>query len=115
MKLVTYLIAALLGFFGVMFIVAGAGDMGWLTIVVGVILMVGAGGLIYLTQVRPQKTETTMIQKIDLSGDVNLEQMKCRNCGGTLDRDALEVKAGAIFVNCPYCGATYQIEEAPKW
>ncbi|NBD35484.1 MAG: hypothetical protein GVY30_05745 [Chloroflexi bacterium] len=113
MKLVTYLIAAVLGFFGVMFIVGAQGQ--WITVVVGVILMIGAGGLIYLTQVRPQKTETTMIQKIDLSGDVNLEQMKCRNCGGTLDRDALEVKAGAIFVNCPYCGATYQIEEAPKW
>ena len=113
MKLVTYLIAALLGFFGVMFVVGAQGQ--WITVVVGVILMVGAGGLIYLTQVRPQKTETTMIQKIDLSGDVNLEQMKCRNCGGTLDRDALEVKAGAIFVNCPYCGTTYQIEEAPKW
>ena len=113
MKLVTYLIAAVLGFFGVMFIVGAQGQ--WITVVVGVILMVGAGGLIYLTQVRPQKTETTMIQKIDLSGDVNLEQMKCRNCGGTLDRDALEVKAGAIFVNCPYCGTTYQIEEAPKW
>ena len=113
MQRVTYLIAALLGFFGVMFVVGAQGQ--WITIIVGIILMVGAGGLIYLTQVRPQKTETTMIQKIDLSGDVNLEQMKCRNCGGTLDRDALEVKAGAIFVNCPYCGTTYQIEEAPKW
>jgi Zn finger protein HypA/HybF involved in hydrogenase expression len=113
MKLVTYLIAAVLGFFGVMFIVGAQGR--WITVVVGVILMASAGVLIYLTQVRPQKTETTMIQKIDLSGDVNLEQMKCRNCGGTLDRDALEVKAGAIFVNCPYCGTTYQIEEAPKW
>ncbi|MFP4393661.1 MAG: hypothetical protein ACLFTI_00215 [Anaerolineales bacterium] len=113
MKLVTYLIAAVLGFFGVMFVVGGTGGIGW--IIVGVILIASAGMLIYLTQVRPQKTETTMIQKIDLSGDVNLEQMKCRSCGGTLDRDALEVKAGAIFVHCPYCGSTYQIEEAPKW
>jgi uncharacterized Zn-finger protein len=32
-----------------------------------------------------------------------------------LSKENLEVKAGAIFVECPYCGASYQIEEAPKW
>jgi uncharacterized Zn finger protein len=46
---------------------------------------------------------------------VKLEEMRCRNCGGSLDEDALTVRGGAIFVDCPYCGASYQIEEAPKW
>ncbi len=113
MKLVTYIIAAILAFFGVMFVVGAQGQ--WVRIVVGVILMAGAGVLVYLTRVQPEKKETTVVQKIDLSGDVQLEQMKCRSCGGPLDRDAIAVKAGAIFVNCPYCGTSYQIEEAPKW
>jgi hypothetical protein len=25
------------------------------------------------------------------------------------------VRAGAIFVECEHCGATYQFEEEPKW
>jgi len=41
--------------------------------------------------------------------------MKCQSCQGALGKDNLVVKAGAIFVDCPYCGASYQIEEAPRW
>ena len=55
------------------------------------------------------------MQKIDLSGDVKLQDLTCRACGGTLGKESVIVKAGAVFVNCQYCGATYQIEEAPKW
>lgn len=113
MEIVTYVIAAILGFFGLMFVVGSQGI--FLRIVVGIILFVAAGILIYLTRVRPTKEEVTHIQKIDLSGDVSLEQLKCRSCGGALSKEHMEVKAGAIFVDCPYCGASYQIEEAPKW
>ena len=113
MEIVTYIIAAVLGFFGVMFVVGAQGQI--IRVIVGVILMAAAGVMIYLTRMRPKHEETTIVQKIDLSGDVNLEEMTCRNCGGTLDEDALSVHAGAIFVECPYCGASYQIEEAPKW
>lgn len=113
MEIVTYLIAAILAFFGFMFVVGSQGQ--FIRIVVGIILFVAAGVLIYLTRIRPKKEEVTHVQKIDLSGDVQLEQLKCRSCGGALSKDNLEVKAGAIFVECPYCGASYQIEEAPKW
>jgi Zn finger protein HypA/HybF involved in hydrogenase expression len=113
MEIVTYIIAAVLGFFGVMFVVGAQGQI--IRVIVGVILMAGAGVMIYLTRVRPKHEETTVVQKIDLSGDVKLEEMTCRNCGGTLDDENLSVRAGAIFVECPYCGASYQIEEAPKW
>ncbi|MGC9467973.1 MAG: hypothetical protein ACP5HS_05240 [Anaerolineae bacterium] len=113
MEIVTYLIAAVLAFFGFMFVVGSQGQ--FIRIAVGLILFVAAGVLIYLTRVRPKKEEITHIQQIDLSGDVQLEQLKCRSCGGALSKENLEVKAGAIFVECPYCGASYQIEEAPKW
>lgn len=113
MEIITYIISAILGFFGLMFVVGSQGSL--IRIIVGIILFVAAGVLIYLTRVRPIKEEVTHIQKIDLSGDVNLEQLKCRSCGGALSKDNIEVKAGAIFVECPYCSASYQIEEAPKW
>lgn len=113
MEIVTYLIAAVVAFFGFMFVVGSQGQ--FIRIVVGLILFGAAGVLVYLTRVRPTKEEVTHVQQIDLTGDVKLEQMKCQSCGGTLSKDNIEVKAGAIFVDCPYCGASYQIEEAPKW
>ena len=113
MKIVTYLIAAVLLLFGFMFIVGSQGMIA--RIVVGLILFAAAGVLVYLTRVQPTKEEITHIQKIDLTGDVQLVQLQCQSCQGALSKDNLEVKAGAIFVECPYCGASYQIEEAPKW
>ncbi len=113
MKFVTYLIAAVLALFALIFIVGSQGQI--IRLVVGVVLLGAAGVLIYLTRVQPKKEEITHVQKIDLTGDVRLEQMKCNSCHGTLSKDNIVVKAGAIFVDCPYCGASYQIEEAPKW
>lgn len=113
MELVTYLIAAALAFFGLMFVVGMEGEI--IRLIIGLVLMGAAGVMVYLTKMRPRKQETTVIQKIDLTGDVALEQMRCRSCNGTLSKDSIEVRAGAIFVHCPYCGSTYQIEEAPKW
>ncbi len=113
MEIVTYIIAAVVGFFGLMFVIGAQGQV--IRFIVGLVLLAAAGVMVYLTRVRPKHEERTVIQKIDLSGDVDLEQMTCRSCGGTLSQDSIEVRAGAIFVNCPYCGASYQIEEAPKW
>jgi hypothetical protein len=114
MKLVAYPLAALLGFFGVMFVASGARGQP-LQIVVGVILLAAAVALLWLALQKPKPSVTTVVQKIDLSGDVKLQNLTCRSCGGTLSKESLAVKAGAVFVNCPYCGAAYQIEEEPKW
>ncbi len=114
MKLVAYPLAALLTFFGLMFVVSGGSGQYW-HIIVGVILLLAAGALVVLALLKPKPSVTTVIQKIDLSGDVSLEDLKCRSCGGTLGKESVTVKAGAVFINCQYCGATYQIEEAPKW
>jgi hypothetical protein len=113
MKLVAYPLAAALAFLGIMFVVGAQGQS--MRIVVGVVLMAAAGALILLALLKPKPIETTLIQKIDLSGDVNIEQMKCRSCGGILNKDSISVRAGGIFINCPYCGSAYQLEEAPKW
>ena len=113
MKIVTYIIAAVLLLFGFMFIVGAQGMIA--RVIVGIILFAAAVVLVYLTRVQPKTEEITHVQKIDLTGDVQLEQMKCQSCGGALSKENMEVKAGAIFVDCPYCGASYQIEEAPKW
>jgi len=78
----------------------------------------GGGMIFYITKrttVRPDKMEVKVIQEIDLSGDVATEKLKCDNCGANLEKDTVTVKAGAVFVNCPYCGSSYQITEKPTW
>jgi hypothetical protein len=113
MKLVAYPLAALLAALGLMFVVGAQGQT--TRIAVGVVLLAAAGALIWLALQQPKASVTTIVQKIDLSGDVKLADLTCRTCGGTLGKESITVKAGAVFVNCQYCGATYQIEEAPKW
>jgi hypothetical protein len=113
MRIVLYLLTPALGFLGLMFVVGAQGQVG--RIVVGVVLWLAAGALVYFARTRPATTSTTVVQKIDLSGNVNLEQLKCKSCGGTLSSKSVSVRAGAVFVNCEYCGATYQLEEEPRW
>jgi hypothetical protein len=113
MKLIAYPLAALLGLLGIVFVVGAQGQP--MRIVVGVVLLAAAGALVWLALLRPQQTTITVEQKIDLPGKVNIQEMTCRSCGAGLSKDTVTVKAGAIYVNCPYCGATYQLEEEPKW
>jgi len=120
------IVACILIFFGVLFIwgaFSPEGDTGWVTIGIvtagiGLVLVaVGVGMLLYIRS-RKAKEEAgpqEIIQKIDLTGDVDLEKLKCRNCGAELDQESITVKEGAIFVSCPYCGTSYQMVEEPKW
>jgi hypothetical protein len=113
MKYVTYGLAGLLGLMGLLFIVGFNGQVSRL--IVGGVLFIAAVVLIYLTRVQPQPSQATTIQKIDLSGDVALEEIRCRSCNAPLSKDEISVEAGAIMVSCGHCGATYQFEEAPKF
>lgn len=115
-KIIGYIVAGILIFFGVLFIWAAfspEGNTGW--IVVGIITVVIGLGIILFVKLREPKPAQEIIQKIDLTGDVAVAKLKCKNCGADLNKDSISVKEGAIFVNCPYCGSTYQIVEEPKW
>lgn len=113
MRILAYLLAAALAFFGLVFIVGSQGQA--LRLVVGAVLLIAAGALVYLMRVQPRPSQTTIVQKIDLSGNVNLQNLTCKNCGGRLTEKSISVKAGAVFINCEYCGTAYQLEEEPKW
>ena len=113
---IAYIAAGILIFFGVLFVWAAfseQGSTGW--ILVGVIT-IGAGlGLIWFARRKALKQTIEVVQKIDLSGDIDLETLKCRNCGGTLSSQHVKMVAGAPVVDCPYCGSSYQLTEEPKW
>jgi hypothetical protein len=117
-KVIAYIGAVILIFFGVLFIWGAFGSNpqpGW--IVVGLI-SVGIGfGLIWLASRRKPAGEEgqEVTYKLNLSGDINLENLKCKSCGGALSAENIKMVAGAPWVTCPYCGSTYQLTEEPKW
>jgi len=113
LKIVAYPLAVLLGLGGLVFVVGAQGQI--LRVVVGIVLFAAAVALVWLARQQARHVTATVVQKIDLSGDVNIEEMTCRTCGGNLSKQSVAVKAGAVFVNCEYCGAAYQLEEEPKW
>jgi Na+/melibiose symporter-like transporter len=116
-KVIAYISAAILIFFGVLFIwgaFGAEGQIGW--ILVGIITVAIGFGLIWFASRKPKAEETTNVTyKVDLSGDVNFEAMKCKSCGGALSPDNVKMVAGAPVVNCPVCGTSYQLTEEPKW
>lgn len=104
----------MLGLLGVVFVAGNQGVA--LRIVVGVVLLAAAVALVVAVRLRPKVEQRNVVQRIDLfSGDVRPEELTCDPCGASLGKDALEVRVGAVFVSCRYCGATYRLEEAPKW
>jgi hypothetical protein len=120
-RLIAYLAAGILLFFGVLFIwgafspeAAGKAG-GW--ILIGLVQVAMAFGLIVLASRRRPATAgpSELVQRIDLSGEINLESLSCRQCGGALSARNVQMLAGAPVVTCPYCNASYQLTEEPKW
>jgi hypothetical protein len=118
MKIIFYIVAAILIFFGVMFIWASFGNtfnFGWL--ITGVISVAIGLGLIWLaTRQKPAGAgDTNVTVNVDLPSNVSMDTFKCQSCGGALTPENVKMVAGAPVVTCPYCNTTYQLKEEPKW
>ena len=116
-RVISLIVGIILVFFGVLFVMAtfsSQGTLGWLF--VGAILAAIGLGLIWFALRKPKaETPINVTYKVDLSGDVKMETIKCQSCGGTLTAENVKMVAGAPVVNCPFCGTSYQLTEAPKW
>lgn len=119
LKIIGYIAAAILIFFGVLTIWGAfspqGGGVGW--IFVGVITVLIGFGIIYLvgrSHSSPAEGQNVTL-KVDLPGNVNLDTLKCQSCGGVLSAENITIVAGAPMVSCPYCKTTYQLTEEPKW
>jgi Zn finger protein HypA/HybF involved in hydrogenase expression len=113
MKVLFYLLAAIVGLLGITFLAGNQGVV--LRIVVGIVLLATAIALVIAARLRPQVEQRNIVQKIDLSGDITREELSCPKCGAGLDQQAISVVEGAVMASCPYCKTTTQLEEAPKW
>jgi predicted RNA-binding Zn-ribbon protein involved in translation (DUF1610 family) len=66
---------------------------------------------IYYTTRKPK----TVIQQIELSGQMKAAQIKCPNCGASVDANRIKIVSGVPYATCPYCGTTFEVTEEPKW
>jgi hypothetical protein len=118
-KVIAYIAAAILIFFGVLFIwgaFGAQGQIGWIP--VGIVSVLIGFGLIWLAGRRSAasgEAGQNVTLKIDLPANVNLDSLKCKSCGGALTMDNIKMVNGAPVVTCPYCNTTYQLTEDPKW
>jgi DNA-directed RNA polymerase subunit RPC12/RpoP len=75
--------------------------------VIGVTIIVG----IYYTTRKPK----TVIQRLEVSGQMKAASIKCPNCGASVDPSQIKIVSGAPFATCPYCGTAFEVTEEPKW
>lgn len=117
LRTIGYIVAAILIFFGVLFIwgaFSPQGNSSW--IIIGIISVVIGCGLIALAAwKRGVPADQNITYNIDLPGNVNLATLKCKSCGGALSADNIKMLAGAPVVTCPFCHSSYQLTEEPKW
>jgi uncharacterized membrane protein len=122
MKITTLLGAAAVAalfFFGIIFTLsAGATtltpDQRTLRIVEGIIMLIASVAIAYVTYVFSRKP-TTIIQQVELSGQMKAAPIKCPNCSASVDANKIKIVTGVPYATCPYCATTFEVAEEPKW
>ena len=117
MKIVTVLGAiavAVVFFFAVIFALAASVQAtltrlitSGILFVIGIAIIVG----IYYTTRKPK----TIIQRLEVTGQMKAASIKCPNCGASVEPNQIKIVSGVPYATCPYCGATFEVTEEPKW
>jgi DNA-directed RNA polymerase subunit RPC12/RpoP len=66
---------------------------------------------IYYTTRKPK----TVIQHLEVSGQMKAASIKCPNCGASVNANQIKIVSGVPYATCPYCGNTFEVTEEPKW
>ena len=117
MKIVTVLGAiavAVVFFFAVVFALAASVQAtltrlitSGILFVIGIAIIVG----IYYANRKPK----TVIQRLEVSGQMKAASIKCPNCGASVEPNQIKIVSGVPYATCPYCGTTFEVTEEPKW
>jgi predicted Zn finger-like uncharacterized protein len=111
--------AAVLFFFAVIFALASSAQgipvqtaqtrlvSSGLLFIIGLAVIVG----IYYVTRKPK----TVIQRLEVSGQMQAAAIKCPNCSASIDANQIKIVSGVPYVKCPYCGTTFEVTEEPKW
>ena len=79
----------------------------------GILFIIGLAIIagIYYTTRKPK----TVIQRLEVSGQMKGAAIKCPNCSASINADQIKIVSGVPYVKCPYCGTTFEVTEEPKW
>ena len=100
---------AVLFFFGIIFALASV-YVPTRLIVSAMLFVVGFGIAYYIT-----KKPKTIIQKLEVSGQMKAVALKCPSCSASVDPNQIKIVSGVPYATCPYCGQTFEVTEEPKW
>jgi hypothetical protein len=114
-KIILFILAAGFLVFSFLFILGSSNDVNLFP--TGIILAGLGFVLIFLaTRIKTEPDQPDIVNvNVDLPGNVSMDTIKCKSCGGALAPKDIKLVAGAPVVTCPYCGTTYQLTEEPKW
>ena len=106
---------AVLFFFGIIFAWSTGADISAESrttrlIVAAMMFLVGFGIAYYIT-----KKPKTIIQRLEVSGQMKAVGLKCPNCSASVDANKIKIVSGVPYATCPYCGHTFEVAEEPKW
>jgi len=107
-SLISYLLAVGLLILGSLFILASPYNL--LRLPIGLIFIVCAISVVIVARRRQRQTQLPAEARVYASGKLNVKELKCPKCGGSLQYD--EVRKLLV---CPYCKAVSQVEEEPLW
>ena len=102
---------AVLFFFGIIFAVAASVAFTSTRLIVAASLFIVGFGIAYYVSKQPK----TIIQKVELSGQMQAVTLKCPNCSASIDANSIKIVSGVPYATCPYCGHTFEVAEEPKW
>lgn len=112
MKLKTALgaiVISILFFLGIIFALASI--YAWTRLIVAAFLFVAGSVIAYYISKQPK----TIVQRLEVSGEMKAVALKCPNCSASLNADSIKIISGVPYATCSYCGHTFEVAEEPKW
>jgi len=115
-KIILFVLAAFALVFSFLFFLGSGGQTGSATYVWIAIILAAVGFILifFATRIQPAAQQNVTVN-IDLPGEVGMDTIKCKSCGGVLGEKDIKLVNGAPMVTCPFCGTSYQLSEEPKW
>ena len=101
----------LLLFFAIIFAMAASVSSLFSRLTVAGLMFATAMVLAFYVTRKPK----TVIQRLEVSGDMKAVQIKCPHCSASIDANAIKIVSGVPYATCPYCGHTFEVAEEPKW
>lgn len=105
-------VVGILFFFGIIFALASV--YAPTRLIVSVLLFAVGFIIIYVMNIMTKKPRT-IIQRLEMSGEMKSVPLKCPNCSASIDTAQIKIVSGVPYATCTYCGQTFQVTEEPKW